>query len=87
MAPSPPDTAPASTKAWERRTWVDRVTWLTNVRDHVHPGIPALTNHQHAPSMYMTLLYNGHYTLSTTGYHTRSDTWFVHGTDSLQPAK
>ena len=34
----------------------------------------------------MTLMYNLHYTLSTTHYHAPTDHWVVHGTDSLLPA-
>ena len=34
----------------------------------------------------MTLMYNLHYTLSTTHYHAPTDHWMVHGTDSLHPA-
>ena len=34
----------------------------------------------------MTLMYNGHYTLSTTHYHAPTGTWMVHSTDSLLPA-
>ena len=34
----------------------------------------------------MTLMYNKHYTLSTTHYHAPTDTWLVHGTDSLLSA-
>ena len=59
---------------------------LSNFRDHVHPDIPTPTNRQPAPSTYMTLMYNRHYTLCTTHYHAPSDTWMVHGTDSLLPA-
>ena len=34
----------------------------------------------------MTLMYNLHYTLSTTNYHAPTDHWVVHSTDSLLPA-
>ena len=34
----------------------------------------------------MTLMYNLHYTLSTTHYHAPTDDWEVHGTNSLLPA-
>ena len=34
----------------------------------------------------MTLMYNLHYTLSTTRYDAPTDHWVVHGTDSLLPA-
>ena len=34
----------------------------------------------------MTLMYNLLYTLSTTHYHSPTDHWLVHGTDSLLPA-
>ena len=34
----------------------------------------------------MTLMYNLHYTLSTTHYHAPTDHWMVHGTDSPLPA-
>ena len=51
------------------------------------PGdIPTPDEQQPAPSTYMTLMYNLHYTLSTTHYHAPTDHWIVHGTDSLLPA-
>ena len=48
---------------------------------HPHPD-----EQQPAPSTYMTLMYNLHYTLSTTTYDAPTDHWVVHGTDSLLPA-
>ena len=72
--------------AWERRTWVDHVASISNFREHVPGDITNPKNHQPTPSTYMTLMYNKHYTLSTTHYHTPTDTWLVQGTDSLLPA-
>ena len=34
----------------------------------------------------MTLIYNRYYTISSTHYHSLTDTWVVIGTDSLLPA-
>ena len=86
MAQPPPSTTPANTMAWERRTWVDRVAPLSNFRDQIQANIYTPDNRQPAPSTYMTLMYNKHYTLSTTHYHAPTDTWVVHGPDSLLPA-
>ena len=83
MAHPQPSTTPTNTMGWKRRTWVERMASLSNFRDHVQGDIPTPDNHQPAPSTYMTLLYNQHYTLSTTRYHAPTDTWVVHGTDSL----
>ena len=52
----------------------------------VAPGIARRLYEQPAPSTYMTLMYNLHYTLSTTTYDAPTDHWVVHGTDSLLPA-
>ena len=46
-------------------------------------GHPPPDDQQPAPSTYMTLMYNLHYTLSTTHYHAPTDHWVVHDTDSL----
>ena len=62
------------------------MTSLSIFRDHVPGDIPVPNNQQPAPSTYMTLMYNGHDTLSTTHYHAPTDTWLVHGTDFLIPA-
>ena len=86
VAHPPPSTTPTDTMACERRTWVDRVTSLSNFTDHVPGDIPTPDNQQPAPSTYMTLMYNRHYTLSTTHYQPPTDTWLVHGTNSLLPA-
>ena len=86
MAHPLPSTTPTNTMAWERRTRVDRVASLSNFRDHVQGDISTADNSQPAPSMYMTLMCNKHHTLSTTHYHAPTDTWVVHGTDSLLPA-
>ena len=59
---------------------------LSNFRHHVLGDIPTPDDRQPAPSTYMTLMYNLHYTLSTTHYHAPTDHWVVHGTDSLLPA-
>ena len=58
----------------------------SNFRHHVPGDIPTPDKQQPAPSTYMTLMYNLHYTLSTTNYHAPTDHWVVHGTDSLLPA-
>ena len=86
MAHNPPSATPANTKAWERGKWGDRMASLSNFRDHVTGNVPTPDNQQPAPSTYMTLMYNIHYTLSTTHYHAPTGTWVVHGTDSLLPA-
>ena len=86
MTHSQPSTTPTDTMEWERWTWADRVTPLSNFRDHVPGDIPTPSNQQPAPSTYMTLMYNGHYTLSTTNYQAPTDTWLVHGNDSLLTA-
>ena len=86
MAHLPPSTSPSNTKEWERETWVARMASLSNVRHHVPGDIPTPDDRQPAPSMYMTLMYNLHYTLSTTHYHAPLDHWVVHGTNSLLPA-
>ena len=69
MAHPPPSTTPTDSKACERRTWVDRVASLSNFRDHVPGQVPSPKKQQPTPSAYMTLMYNGHSTLSTTHYH------------------
>ena len=57
-----------------------------NFRDNVPGDVPTPDNQQPAPSTYMTLMYNIHYTLSTTHYRAPTGHWVVHGTDSLLPA-
>ena len=86
MAHCPPSTTRTDTIAWKRRTWVDRVAFLSNFRDHLPGSILTPDNKQPAPSTYMSLMYNKHYTLSTSPYHAPTDTWVVNGTDSLLPA-
>ena len=81
MAHSLPSATPSNTKEWEPETWVAPMTSLSNFRHHV-PG----DNRQPAPSAYMTLRYNLHYTLSATHYHAPHGHWVTHGTDSLLPA-
>ena len=85
MADPPPSATPAYTKAWKREIWVDRMASLSNFRDHVPGDLPIPDGQQPAPSTHMTLMYNIHYTLSTTHYHAPTGTWVVHGTDSLLP--
>ena len=86
MAHPPPGATPDNTKEWERETWVARMASLSNFRHHVPGDIPTPDERQPAPSTYMTLMYNLHYTLSTTHYHAPTNHWVVHGTDSLLPA-
>ena len=86
MAHPPPSATTSNTKEWERDTWVARMTSLSNFRHHVPGDIPTPDNRQPASSTYMTLMYNLHYTLSTTHYHAPTGHWVVHGTDSLRPA-
>ena len=59
---------------------------LSNFRHHVQGDVPTPDDQQPGPSMYLTLMYNLHYTLSTTHYHAPTGRWVVHGTDSLLPA-
>ena len=86
MAHPPPGASPNNTKEWERETWVARMASLSNFRHHVPGDIPTPDERQPAPSTYMTLMYNLHYTLSTTHYHAPTNHWVVHGTGSLLPA-
>ena len=86
MAHPPPSTTPDNTKEWERETLVARMASLSNFRHHVTGDIPTPDDRQPAPSTYMTLMYNLHFTLSTTHYHAPTDHWVVHGTDPLLPA-
>ena len=86
MAHPPPSATPSNTKEWERETWVARMASLSNFRHHVPGDIPTPDDRQPALSTYMTLMYNLHYTLSTTHYHAPTDHWVVHGTDPLLPA-
>ena len=59
---------------------------LSNFRHHVPGDASTPVNQQPASTTYMTLMYNLHYTLSTTHYHAPTGRWVVHGTDSLLPA-
>ena len=86
MAQPPPGATRDNTKEWERETWVARMASLSNFRHHVPGDIPTPDERQPAPSAYMTLMYNLHYTLSTTHYHAPTNHWVVHGTNSLLPA-
>ena len=86
MAHSPTSATPSDTKKWERETWVARMASLSNFRHQVPGDVPNADDKQPAPSTYMTLMYNLHYTLSTTHYHAPTGHWLVHGTDSLLPA-
>ena len=86
MAHPPPSATPSDTKEWERETWVARMASLSNFRHHDPGDLPTPDDQQPACSMYMTLMYNLHYTLSTTHYHTPTGQLVVHGADSLLPA-
>ena len=68
MAHPPPSATPDNTKEWERETWVARMASLSNFRHHVPGDIPTPDDRQPTPSTYMTLMYNLHYTLSTTHF-------------------
>ena len=86
MAHPPPSATPSDTKEWQRETWVDRMASLSNFRDHIPGDVPPPENQLPAPATYMTLMYNIHYTLSTTHYHAPTGHWVVHGTDFFLPA-
>ena len=86
MSHSPPSANPSYTQEWKRETWVARMASLSNFRHHVPGDVPNPDNQQPAPSTYMTLMYNRHYTLSTNHYHAPTSLCVVHGTDSLLPA-
>ena len=86
MAHPTPSATPNNTKEWERESWVARMASLSTFRHHVPGDIPTPDDRQPAPSTYMTLMYDLHYTLLTTHYHAPTDHWVVHGTDSLLPA-
>ena len=86
MAHPPPSATPSDTKEWKRETWVARMASLSSFRHQVPGDVPTPANQQPAPSTYMTLMYNLHYTLSTNHYHAPTGHWVVHGTDSLLPA-
>ena len=81
-----PGATPSDTKALERETWVNLMASLSNFRDQVPGDVPTPDNQQPAPSTYMTLMYNIHYTLSTTEYRAPTGHRVVHGTQSLLPA-
>ena len=83
MAHPPPSASPSDTKEWERETLVARMASLSNFRHHVPGDILTPDDRKPAPSTYMTLMYNLHYTLSATHYHAPTGHWVVHGTDSL----
>ena len=86
MGHPPRSATPSNTKEWERETWVARMASLSNFRHHVPGDIPNPDDGQPAPSTYMTLMYNLHYTLSATNYHAPTGHWVVHGTGFLLPA-
>ena len=86
MAHPPTGATRDNTKEWERETWVAWMASLSNFRHHVPGDIPTSDDRQPAPSTYMTLMYNLHYTLCTTHYHAPTHHRVVHGTDSLLPA-
>ena len=69
MAHPPPSATPSDTKEWERETWVARMAAAGNFRHHVPGDFPTPDDQQPAPCTYMTLMYNRHYTLSTTHCH------------------
>ena len=60
---------------------------LSNFRPHVPGDISTPDDRQPAPSTYMTLMYNLHYTLSTINYHAPTDHWVVHSTDPPPPCR
>ena len=74
MAHPPAGATPDNTKEWERETWVARMASLSNFRHHVPGEIPTPDERQPAPCTYMTLMYNLHYTLSTTRRQTATQT-------------
>ena len=86
MAQPPPSATPGDTKEWERETWVAQMASLSNFSHHVPGDVSTPDYQQPAPSTYMALMYNLHYTLSTTQYHAPTGHWVVHGTDSLPSA-
>ena len=86
MAQSPPSATPSDFKEWEREAWGARMASLSNFRHHIPGDVPTPDDQQPAPSTYMTLMYNLHYTLSTSHYDAPTGHWVVHGTDSLRPA-
>ena len=86
MAHPPSSATPDNTKEWVREKWVVWMASLSNFRHRVPGDIPTPDDRQPTSSTHMTLMYNLHYTLSTTHYHAPTDHWVVHGTDSLLPA-
>ena len=86
MAQPPRSTTPTNIMAWEERTWVDRVASLDNFRDHVQGRHPVPPQPAAGPLHVHDLMYNIHYTLSTTNHHAPTDTWLIHSTNSLLPA-
>ena len=92
QTPPPPNPGPSttpqqysSTISWERKMWVNRVTSLSNLRDHVPGDIPSPDNQHPAPSRDITLMHNRHYTLSTSHYLAPTDTCVVLPPRRLQP--
>ena len=85
MAHSPASATPSDTTTWEREAWVDRMASLSDLREHIPGDVRTPDNQQPAPSGYMTLMDNIHYTLSKTHYHAPTGHWLVHGTNSLFP--
>ena len=49
MPHSPPSTILDNPMAWERRTWVDGVPFLSNFRDHIEGDIPTTTTTSKSP--------------------------------------
>ena len=86
MAHPPPSATPSDTKELDTETWVARMASLSNFRHHVPGDVPNPDDQQPSPSMYMPLMYNLHYTLSSTNYHAPTGHCVMHGTDSLFPA-
>ena len=86
MAKPPASATLSDTKEWERETWIARMPSLSNFKHHVPGDVPTPDDQQPAPCTYWTLMYNRHYTLSTTHYHAPTCHWVVHGTNSLLPA-
>ena len=84
--PNMADASPSATPKRHQTVGKGNLGTLSNFR-HVVPGdVPTADYQQPAPSTYMTLMYNLHYTLSTTHYHAPTGHWVVQGTDSLLSA-
>ena len=74
MSNPTPSATPSDTKEWEREKWVARMASLSNFRHHVPGDVPSPDDQRPAPSTYMTLMYNLHYTPSTSHYHSPNGT-------------